>query len=104
MLGAIGRIGGKHSELVPALVKLLESDPLPAGVEFDEDMAMLVLGLQGAEAQLAIPVLLARYRALAEDERVSSRVFLRRVIRSISSEAEAQLPSPREDEIGADWP
>jgi len=104
VLGAIGRIGGKHPELVPALIKFLESDSLPAGVEFNEDMAVLVLGLQGAEAQPAIPVLLARYRALAEDERVSSRVFLRRVIRSISSEGEAQLPSPREDETHADWP
>jgi hypothetical protein len=104
VLGAIGRIGGKHPGLVPALIRLLELDPLPAGVEFREDMAMLVLGLQGSEARPAIPVLLARYRALAEDEPVSSRVFLRRVIRSISSEAEAQLPSPKEDETHADWP
>jgi len=104
VLGAIGRIGGKHPGLVPAIIKLLELNPLPARMDLDEDMAMLVLGLQGAEAQPAIPLLLARYRALAEDERATSRVFLRRVIRSISSEAEAQLPSPREDETSAAWP
>jgi hypothetical protein len=105
VLGAIGRIGGSDPRLVPALVRLLKLNPIPAGMVLDETMAILVLGLQGREAQAAVPLLLARYHALAQDGQPSAeRHLVRRVLKSISPETEAQLPPPTLDEQRDDWP
>jgi hypothetical protein len=104
VLGAIGRIGGHDPRLVAALVRLLEDNPLPPGAELHEDMAYLVLGLQGKWARPAVPVLLARYRLLPEVPGWPQRRLLRRVLRTISPETEAQLPPATKDELQDNWP
>jgi hypothetical protein len=104
VLGAIGRIGGRDPRLVPALVRLLEYNPIPAGMVLDEDMAILVLGLQGRKAQPAVPALLARYHALPDGGTWPRRRLVRRVLKIVSPETEAQLPPPTQDELREDWP
>ena len=103
VLGAIGRIGGEDPRLVPALVALLEATNAPPNVELDKTMAALVLGLQGKRAQAAIPALLALYRA-ATPESDGTRRMLRRVLKSISADAEEMLPPPEPRENSTEWP
>ena len=104
VLGAIGRIGGSHPALVPSLIRLLDSNPLPKGAELDESMAILVLGLQGRAAQPAIPTLLTRYRNLPQNALPSQRRLLRQSIRHVSPDSDAQLPAPTTDELSLTWP
>lgn len=103
VLGAIGRIGGEDPRLVPALVRLLTMTNVPPGGAVDEAMAILLLGLQGHQAQAAIPVLRARYESATATGDIVNRKLLRRVLKCISTQ-EIQLPPPAPGEEGDDWP
>jgi hypothetical protein len=103
VLGAIGRIGGESPRLVPALVTWLDATNAPPGVEFDESMAILVLGLEGPPARPAIPVLRSRYQRAAAAGNTATCRLLRRALKHIAPNEES-LPPPGPGEDGTDWP
>jgi hypothetical protein len=103
VLGAIGRIGGENSRLVPALVTWLNATNTPPGVEFDEDMAILVLGLQGPRARAALPALRSRYLQASAAGDQNDCKLLRRVLKKIAPN-EDLLPPPGPGEDSTEWP
>jgi hypothetical protein len=103
VLGAIGRIGGEHPGLVPALVAWLDATNMPPGAEFNESMAMLVLGLQGQRARAAIPALRSRYKGASAAGDLNTCKLLRRVLKNVAP-SEDLLPPPGPGEDGTDWP
>jgi hypothetical protein len=86
------------------LIRVLETSSNPPVRENDQTMAILLLGLQGATASNALPVLTRLHAALPSDEANAERRLLRRVIRSISPEAERRLPPPGPRDDSDEWP
>ncbi len=104
VLGAIGRIEPFQPRLVAPLIRVLETPSTPPVRENDQMMAILLLGLQGATASNALPVLTRLHAALSSEEADAERRLLRRVIRSISPEVERRLPPPGPRDDSDEWP
>ena len=104
VLGAIGRIEPVQPRLVVPLIHVLESSSNSNVRENDQMMTILLLGLQGATASNALPVLTRLHAALSSDEANAERRLLRRVIRSISPDAERRLPPPGPRDDSDEWP
>ena len=104
VLGAIGRIDPRQPRLVPALLRLLEASPPPGPADFDETMALLLLGLQGEGAAPAIPLLQRKFAAEQSPNAVHWRRLLRRVILAIEPAAAATVPLPDSEVDGDEWP
>ena len=103
VLGAIGRIGGENPRLVPALQAWLDTTNMPPGVEFDDSMAILILGLQGPRARAAIPALRSRYLQASAAGDLNDCKLLRRVLKNIAPN-DNLLPPPGPGENSTEWP
>jgi hypothetical protein len=104
VLGALGRIGGDCSAVIPALTRLLQENESIANTNLNSSMAILLLGLQGERSQMALPALTGLYLKSRELEDNNDRRLLRRAIKRISPSAEAQLPEATESEKLTNWP
>jgi hypothetical protein len=105
VLGALGRIGCDDPRLVPALIRLLKSRGVRANLCLHDDMAFLLLALQGEKAREAASLVITEYQRVANDPTASAgRRFYRRILKTVAPDAEAQLPAPSPGEESMDWP
>jgi hypothetical protein len=104
VLGALGRIGGDCSAVVPALTRLLQENESIANTNLNSSMAILLLGLQRERSQMALPVLTRLYLKSRELEDDNDRRLLRRAIKRISPSVDARLPEATESEKLPNWP
>lgn len=104
-LGALGRIGCDDPRLVPALMRLLETNGAQANPNVDTGMMFLLLGLQREKARVAAPLVIAEYRRLEGDANAAAgRRFYRLILRATAPDLEAQLPPRPPDEESESWP
>ena len=109
VLGAIGRIEPRQPGVISPLIRQLEAGESGLGtntpaLEMNEDMAVLLLGLQGPAASNAVPVLIRLHGGTLEKTTDSYRRLLRRVIRTVSPGSERRLPPPGPRDDVDDWP
>ena len=109
VLGAIGRIDPRQPGVISPLIRQLEAGESGQGtntpaLEMNEEMAVLLLGLQGPAASNAVPVLIRLHGRALEETTDSYRRLLRRVIRTVSPGSERRLPPPGPWDDIDDWP
>ena len=98
VFGALGRIGGDSTIVVPALTKYLGNTNAHSGSWGEPDMAILILGLHGEKARSAVPAIVKLY----QDAEPTTRQVIRVVVKKLDPENVERLlgrpPSDKDDE------